>query len=112
MTHHPALLVLLLTLTSPPHPGTRTAAQSYQGTVHAILAHPAAIDLVTGVGHSLRMVRVLTVPTTIVDSAGTAIPMAQLQAGDVVRADCRSTPTGLFADHIEKLSSHASRGTP
>jgi hypothetical protein len=111
MTHHPALLVLLLTFTQPTHTATRTA-QMYQGTVHAIQAHPAGLDLVTGVGFALRLVHMRTLPTTSVDSAGTTIPLGHVKPGDVVRADCRMTETGLVADHIEKLGPQRSRETP
>lgn len=110
MSHYPALIVLLLTLTSPPAPPA--AQQTYEGTVHAVQAHPAGLELVTGVGFALRMIRVRTVPATVVDSAGAAIPMSHIAPGDIVRIDCSTTVTGLVADHVTKLGARGSRGGP
>ena len=111
MTQFLALLVLLLTLGQPIPPAPQ-AAQTYQGTVHAIRAHPAELDLVTGMGFALRLVHMRTVPATSVDSAGTTIPLGHVRAGDAVRVDCSATATGLVADHIAKLEPRGSRGTP
>lgn len=111
MAHYPALLVLLLTLTPPTHPATH-AAQTYQGAVHAVQSRPAGLDLITGVGFALRLVRMRTLPATSVDSAGTTIPLGHVKPGDIVRTDCRMTDAGLVADHIEKLGPLGSRGTP
>jgi hypothetical protein len=108
MLHYPALLLLLLTLNPPPTP----PAVTYQGTVQAIQTHPAGIDLLTGVGFALRVVHMRTVPTTTADSAGITIPMTHVKAGDVVRVDCSTSPTGLVADHVAKLGLQGSRGTP
>lgn len=103
-----ALIMLLLLLAQPSVP----QAASYEGTVQALKTQPAAVDLVTGVGFALRILRVRTVPATTVDSAGTTIPMSHVQVGDVVRIDCSATATGLVADHIAKLDVRGSRGTP
>ena len=103
-----ALTMLLLLLAPLPIP----RAASYEGTIQAIKTQPAAVDLVTGVGFALRMIRVRTVPATTVDSAGTPIPMSHIQVGDLVRIDCSATATGLVADHIAKLDARGSRGTP
>ncbi len=108
MFNVPALTMLLVLLVARPAP----PALSYEGTVHAIKTQPAAVDVVTGVGFALRLIRVRTVPATTVDSAGTTIPMSHIQAGDVVRIDCSATATGLVADHIAKLDARGSRGTP
>jgi len=108
MIAYPALTLLLLLLA----PRQTPSAVSYEGTVHAIKTQPAAVEVVTGVGFALRLIRVRTVPATTVDSAGTTIPMSHIQAGDVVRIDCSATATGLVADHIAKLDPRGSRGTP
>jgi hypothetical protein len=64
----------------------RELPYTYQGTVHAVKA--GTVDIITGVGEALRMVHMRTQP-------GTAV------FGEVVRADCRMTATGLVVDRIE-----------
>ena len=107
MSTYPALILLLLSLMQP-----RNSAASYEGTVQALKAHPPAVDIVTGVGFALRLITVSTVPATVVDSAGTAIPMAHIQRGDYVRVDCSASATGLVADHIAKLEARGSKAAP
>ena len=77
---------------------------TYQGTVRAFNARTGALELVTGVGMSLRVVRMATAPTTQVVAAGTTPRLADLKPGDVVRAECRRTAAGLVADRVEKLA--------
>src|SRR3989454_5058742 len=72
---------------------------TYQGTVHAVKA--GAVDIITGVGEALRLVHLRTQATTAVFGEGAAIRLGDLQPGDVVRADCRMTATGLVVDRIE-----------
>jgi len=107
MSAYPALILLLLSLVQP-----RIPAASYEGTVQALKAHPPAVDVVTGVGFALRLIHVSTVPATVVDSAGTTIPMAHIQRGDYVRVDCSASTTGLVADHIAKLEPRGSKAAP
>jgi len=79
------------------------ASYTYQGTVRAIDVRTGTIELITGVGMSLRVVRVNTAPTTRLVAAGAAPRLADLKPGDVVRAECRRTAAGLVADRVEKL---------
>src|SRR6266566_3602995 len=60
----------------------RELPYTYQGTVHAVKA--GALDLITGVV-----------------GEGASLALGDLQPGDVVRADCRMTATGLVVDKIE-----------
>ena len=83
------------------------ASYTYQGTVRVVNARTGTLELITGVGMSLRVVRISTTPTTRLAAAGAAPRLADLKAGDVVRAECRRTATGLVADRVEKLE-----GTP
>ena len=98
LTRAVALAALLLL------PAETAAAQRdlpyvYQGTVHAVKA--GSVDLIIGVGLALRLVHMRTVPRTSIVSEGAALALGDLQPGDVVRADCRLTDSGLIADRIE-----------
>src|SRR5438552_17893676 len=77
----------------------RELPYTYQGTVHAVKA--GALDLITGVGEALRLVHMRTQPATAVVGEGAGLALGDLQPGDVVRADCRMTATGLVVDRIE-----------
>ena len=75
-------------------------SHTYRGTVHAV--QPGALDLVTGVGYALRVVHIRTPATTVVARGSVALHVSELKPGDVVRADCRLTDTGLVAERIEQ----------
>ncbi|HMH83248.1 MAG TPA: hypothetical protein VK531_10285 [Gemmatimonadales bacterium] len=79
------------------------ASYTFQGTVRAINARTGTLELVTGVGMSLRLVRMTTAATTRLVATGAALRVGDLKPGDVVRAECRRTAAGLVADRIEKL---------
>jgi len=81
---------------------------TYQGTVRAVNARTGALELITGVGMSLRVVRMTMAPTTRLVAAGATPRLADLKPGDVVRAEGRRTAAGLVADRVEKLAA----GTP
>ena len=103
-----AILLLPLVISAPADWGALTSAQpapssTYQGTVRAVNARAGTLELITGVGMSLRVVRIKTAPTTRLVAAGAAPRLADLKPGDVVRAECRRTPAGLVADRVEKL---------
>ncbi len=99
----------LIVLATPNHPGAAAAQQAatppytYQGTVQAVRPRPGELDLLTGVGEALRIVRLRVVPATQISSAGQTVRLAQLEPGDIIRTVCRQTDTGLVADQIEKL---------
>ena len=103
-----AILLVPLVISAPADWGALTSAQpaptyTYQGTVRAVNARAGTLELITGVGMSLRVVRLTTAPTTRIVAAGTAPRLADLKPGDVVRAECRRSGASLVADRIEKL---------
>ncbi len=104
-----AILLVPLVTSAPQRGGLSSvqpaASYTYHGTVRAVNARAGTIELITGVGMSLRVVRMTTAPTTRLVAAGAASSprLADLKPGDVVRAECRRTPTGLVADRIEKV---------
>ncbi len=77
----------------------RELPYTYQGTVHTV--KNGTVDIIIGVGEAMRLVHMRTQPATAVLGEGAAIALGDLQPGDVVRADCRLTATGLVADKIE-----------
>jgi len=99
---------LLAQAPSSPHP----AAFTYQGTVQAVQPKTASFDLVIGVGFALRVVHMGTSPVTKFASGGARLSLTDLKPGDVVRAECRMTATGLVADQVEKVEPSNSKQEP
>ena len=85
-------------------PAATAAAQQdvpyvYQGTVHSVKG--STVDVITGVGHALRLVHMRALPSTEIVAAGGTAALSGLKPGDMVRADCRKTAAGLVVDRIE-----------
>ncbi|HYT05520.1 MAG TPA: hypothetical protein VEM13_11645 [Gemmatimonadales bacterium] len=103
-----AILLTPLLASAPAQPSTYT----YRGTIHAVQPRASSLELITGVGFALRLVQMRAVAATRIEKAGVAISLADLKPGDVVRADCRRTGTGLVADRIEALDGAAAPAPP
>ena len=99
---------LLAQAPSSPQP----AAYTYQGTVQVVQPKTASFDLVVGVGFALRVVHMRTSPVTQFARGGARMSLADLKPGDVVRAECRMTATGLVADRVEKVEPSDSKPEP
>jgi hypothetical protein len=99
---------LLAQAPSSPQP----AAYTYLGTVQAVQPKTASFDLVVGVGYALRVVHMRTLPVTQFAGGGARMSLADLKPGDVVRAECRMTATGLVADRVEKVEPSDSKREP
>ena len=99
---------LLAQAPSSPQP----AAYTYQGTVQVVQPKTASFDLVIGVGYALRVVHMRTSPVTEFASSGARWSLTDLKPGDVVRAECRMTATGLVADRVEKVEPPDSKQEP
>jgi type 1 fimbria pilin len=93
---------------SSPHPPGYT----YQGTVQAVQPKAASFDLVIGVGYALRVVHLRTSPGTQFANTGAQSSLGDLKPGDIVRAECQTTATGLVADRIERVGPPASKQEP
>jgi len=96
-----AALTAILLLAAAALPAQRELPYTYQGTVHTVKVGTGSLDLLTGVGHAVRVVKIRALPTTLIASEGRTIALGDLAPGDVVRADCRLTDAGLVADRIE-----------
>ena len=94
--------VLLFTLLQQSPSAPTPQPYLYRGTVQVV--QPASLDLLTGVGYALRLIHVTTLPSTEVRSGAAALTFTEIRTGDIVRADCRMTPSGLVADRIERLA--------
>jgi hypothetical protein len=87
-------------------------AYTYQGTVQAVHPKTASFDLVIGVGYALRVIHMRTSVGTQITSSGARMSLADLKPGDIVRAECRMTATGLVADRVEKVEPSGSKQEP
>lgn len=99
-----AITAVLLSslLTQGPSSGQPTA-HTYQGTVQAVHPKTESFDLVIGVGYALRVLHMRTSPETQFADDGARLSLTDLKPGNIVRAECRMTPTGLVADRVEKV---------
>jgi hypothetical protein len=89
-----------------PPPATQPATSyTYVGTVHAVNAQTGTLDLITGVGMSLRLVHMTAGPAVRTSSPTVGVHIADVKAGDAVRVECRrtGTPPGLVVNRIEKI---------
>lgn len=73
-------------------------------TVHSVDAKANTLDVITGVGHALRLVRVQVGPQCQIRVAGTLAKLDDVKAGSIVRIQYRKTPGGMLADKIETVA--------
>ena len=107
-----AILLIPFTISAPAGRGAQAPAQpavsySYRGTVHAVNAPTGSLDLLTGVGMSLRLVHMTAGPAVRSSAPTAGLRMIDLKPGDVVRIECRRTSAGLVVDRIEKVEAPA-----
>src|SRR2546422_5014954 len=82
------------------------APYTYQGIVHSVQAKTGTLELITGVGHALRLVQ-MHVPTGLrvasPAAGGASLGVRGVKPGDVVRVVCHRAGGSLVADRVEKL---------
>ena len=79
------------------------------GTVVAVDHRTRTLELLTGVGHALRIARV-HLPTELgIRARGVETPLKALTPGCIVRVECKSTRTGTDASSVELLQTPPSR---
>lgn len=119
---HPATRVSLPLLIAPlvlaaQQPNTRRdtasatrpafAHDSVRGAVRAIDRHARTLEVTTGIGFAIRVVKLqVPVDVPITDKArgqDASLKLAELKAGDVVRASFGGRPSGFVAYTIERL---------
>ncbi|PYO42841.1 MAG: hypothetical protein DMD33_09255 [Gemmatimonadetes bacterium] len=107
-----AILLTPLAISGPAGNRTQSAAQpapsyTYRGTVHAVNASTGTLDLITGVGMSLRLVHLSAGPAVHTSAPTAGLRMADVKPGDIVTVECHRTSAGLVVDRIEKLEAPA-----
>ncbi|HEY3279856.1 MAG TPA: hypothetical protein VGJ83_05035 [Gemmatimonadales bacterium] len=76
---------------------------SLRGAVRVVNERGRAVEVTTGVGLALRVVRLQIGPDTRLTADGAALPLGQLQPGDIVRVSYGARPSGYVAYTIERL---------
>ena len=100
-----AIAVFLVPVNRPPAPSAAIGqSHTYVGTVRGVQPTTASLDLITGIGYAIRTVHVSISASTKMVSGSTAIDLSGIAPGNIVRAECHMTPSGLVADRIERLS--------
>jgi hypothetical protein len=79
------------------------AQHTLQGAVRVVDVPGRAIEVTTGVGLALRVVRIQVPTDTRVSAAGAAFPLGQLRSGDIVRVSYGARPEGYVAYTIERV---------
>ena len=80
------------------------------GTVRAVQVQAGTCDLLTGVGHALRIRRIHLASGLRVKTASGESPISALAPGSIVRVECRSGPEGTVASKVEVLEAPAAAG--
>ncbi len=91
------------TAQQPPQPPPSRLTHNVQGAVRVVDVRGRALEVTTGVGMALRVVRLQVPADTRVTAAGAPLPLARLQAGDLVRVSYGARPGGFVAYAIERL---------
>jgi hypothetical protein len=87
-------------------PTVATAQQpthNVQGAVRTVDVRGRALEVTTGVGMALRVVRLQIPADTRLTAAGAALSLSQLAPGDIVRVSYGGRPGGYLAYTIERV---------
>jgi hypothetical protein len=94
----------------PASPAPRAASQTAAGMVLRVDPEAPRLELLTGVGLALRVLRIRCDESTVIQAAGKAVRLASLKRGDAVRVVCRPAGEGYIAIRIELLPRPATEG--
>lgn len=103
-----AICVLVAVFSVAPSPIQTSQAQSVAAnsltvTITAVDTESRSLDVITGVGHALRSVRIHLDPACRIMVAGAAGQLRDLERGDVVCIEYRKTTQGNMASAIETV---------
>jgi hypothetical protein len=97
MTHRAGCSVPLLTVSilccaypsfaRPPSPASGSAAPTLTATVRSVDTQARTLEVVTGVGHALRVVKFAFGEGAEVKTAGGAASLVQIKRGDLIRIE-------------------------
>lgn len=79
------------------------ATSSLTATVAAVYSEERRLEVITGVGHALQVVRMRVDPACRITVAGSAGRLGDLTRGDIVRIQYRRIPEGTVATNIETV---------
>lgn len=107
-----ALTAVFLLWSAPgsPDPVSRPASsptgvpKTCTATLCAVNAGARTVDVITGIGHALRIVRFQTGEACLIKVGGAVAAMGDLKIGVIVRIHYRSTAGQELAESIETLS--------
>jgi len=96
-------LIAFKALGAAPAPDSAPAAPSERltATVMAVDSRGGTIDLLTGVGHALRIVRIRVPRRLEMRDVHGAVPMTALTPGSIVYVEYQLTPAGMMASTLE-----------
>jgi methenyltetrahydromethanopterin cyclohydrolase len=94
----------------PPSPPSGSAAPALTATVRSVDAQARTLEVVTGVGHALRVVKFAFDERTEVKSAAGTASLAQLKPGDLIRVGYTKDAGVNTAKTIEVLPRPDARG--
>ena len=97
---------------SPDSPTTSAASQTVTGMVLRVDPESPHLEVITGVGMALRVLRIRCNESTVIQAAEKAIRLSSLKRGDPVRVVCHSAAEGYLAIRIELLPKPESQGGP
>ncbi len=107
---HAAASTSPLSQTGPDSQAPRDASQTVAGMVLQVDPESSRLDVLTGVGLALRVLRIRCDETTLVLAAGKAVRFSSLKRGDPVRVICRPAVEGYLAIRIELLPRPGTEG--
>lgn len=88
------------------------AQDTLVGTVRAVDYDTQTVEVLTGVGLAVRVVRVLVYPGVPVSMEGQERPLADLRRGQIVRVVYRVTVEGKVATSLEVVPRTDAGGAP
>ncbi len=95
--------LLPFVLIAAPAAAQQAPHDSVQGAVRVVDVRGRTIEVTTGVGMALRVVRLRVPPETRITAAGAPLAFAQLKPGDIIRVSFGSRPGGAVAYAIERV---------
>ena len=98
--------------TGPDSQAPRDASQTVVGMVLRVDPESSDLELLTGVGLALRVLRIRCDESIVIQAAGKVIRYSSLKRGDPVRVVCRPAVGGYLAIRIELLPRPPTEGEP
>jgi hypothetical protein len=95
--------LLAFVLTAAPAAAQQSPHDSVQGAVRAVDARARTMEVTTGVGMALRVVRLRVPPETRITAAGAPLAFALLRPGDIIRVSFGWRAGGSVAYAIERI---------